>query len=76
MCKAEEELKAILDLLAEWRRKYGASYVTVNILPEGKGLAYARDNEKHLYDALGDYEPRDGNKEKGPAAATAEAQTK
>jgi len=73
MHKAEEDLKAILDLLAEWRKDYGVGYVNMYIMQDGYGAAYNLDNSGYGYEARAKYEPWEGCREKGPAEATAGA---
>lgn len=40
MYNPEEELRAIMDLLAEWRSKTGTGDVSIYILADGYGRAY------------------------------------
>lgn len=40
MYNPEEELRAIMDLLAEWRSKTGTGDVSIYILADGHGRAY------------------------------------
>lgn len=43
MNEAEETLKAILDLLGDWRNENGVGSVTVYITENGAGIAYDLD---------------------------------
>ena len=48
MYNPEEELRAIMDLLAEWRSKTGTGDVNMFILASGHGRAYNWDNNLSL----------------------------
>lgn len=53
MYRPEEELRAIMDLLAEWRSKTGTGDVNMFILASGHGKAYNWDNNKATYEVGG-----------------------
>ena len=53
MYRPEEELRAIMDLLAEWRSKTGTGDVSIYILADGYGRAYNWDNNKSTYEVEG-----------------------
>lgn len=58
MYNPEEELRAIMDLLAEWRSKTGTGYVSMSILADGYGRAYNWDNNKSAYEVGGYFGPQ------------------
>lgn len=57
MSKAEENLKAILDLLAEWREENGIGYVNMHIAEDGYGLAYDFDGNESRFQIRTEYKP-------------------
>lgn len=61
----KEDLKAIMDLLAEWREENGVGYVTMSISEDGRGSAYDFDEGPSRYEVHTDYE-----KAETPGAAT------
>ncbi|MEG0989128.1 MAG: hypothetical protein RSG54_10430 [Clostridium sp.] len=66
MDKAEEDLKAILNSLAEWRDEHDIGYVTMYILDYGNGGAYTLPSSTG-YEVSGVYtdrekEPDGGNR--------------
>lgn len=58
MYRPEEELRAIMDLLAEWRSKTGTGDVNIFILASGHGRAYNWDNNKSTYEVEGYFGPQ------------------
>lgn len=58
MYRPEEELRAIMDLLAEWRSKTGTGDVNIFILASGHGRAYNWDNNKSTYEVGGYFGPQ------------------
>ena len=58
MYRPEEELRAIMDLLAEWRSKTGTGDVSIYILADGSGRAYNWDNNKSTYEVGGYFGPQ------------------
>ena len=58
MYNPEEELRAIMDLLAEWRSKTGTGDVNMFILASGHGRAYNWDNNKATYEVGGYFGPQ------------------
>lgn len=58
MYNPEEELRAIMDLLAEWRSKTGTGDVNIFILASGHGRAYNWDNNKATYEVGGYFGPQ------------------
>lgn len=58
MYNPEEELRAIMDLLAEWRSKTGTGDVNMFILADGYGRAYNWDNNKATYEVGGYFGPQ------------------
>ncbi len=71
MNKAQEDLKAILDLLAEWRQENGVKYVYMSIIADGSGSAYTFDlNGKDIELESCQYAPLTREAET-PAAGTA-----
>ena len=58
MYRPEEELRAIMDLLAEWRSKTGTGDVSIYILADGHGRAYNWDNNKSTYEVGGYFGPQ------------------
>lgn len=55
MGKPEEDLKAILDLFAEWRKENGLGHVSMFICDDGNGQAYNIDDSSERYEARGEY---------------------
>ena len=58
MYNPEEELRAIMDLLAEWRSKTGTGDVNMFILASGHGRAYDWDNNMSTYEVGGYFGPQ------------------
>lgn len=65
MKEPKEDLKAIMDLLAEWREENGVGFVTMSIGENGHGCAYDLDDGPSRYEAWGEY-----GKKETPGAAT------
>lgn len=65
MSKPEEDLKAIMDLLADWRKENGVGYVSMWITEEGCGNAFDLDDGPSRYEVHVDY-----GKKETPGAAT------
>lgn len=64
MSKAEGDLKAILDLLAEWKEENSVEYVSTYILGSGSGAAYTLPSDTG-YEVRCNY----AKKEKEPAGS-------
>ena len=67
MYNPEEELRAIMDLLAEWRSKTGTGDVNMFILASGHGRAYNWDNNKSTYEVGGYFGPQKNGPQTGGA---------
>lgn len=67
MYNPEEELRAIMDLLAEWRSKTGTGDVNMFILASGHGRAYDWDNNKATYEVGGYFGPQKNGPQTGEA---------
>ena len=67
MYNPEEELRAIMDLLEEWRSKTGTGDVSIYILADGHGRAYNWDNNKATYEVGGYFGPQKKRTQTGGA---------
>lgn len=63
VCRAkgyDEELKAILNLLGEWRNKNGVGFLNMVIMDNGHGFSFTKGHDPKC-EVWGDYGPISGN---------------
>lgn len=65
VCRAKgydphEELKAILDLLGEWRNKNGVGFVNIAIMDSGHGISFTKGYDPKC-EVWGEYGPISGD---------------